>query len=163
MQKFYDSDSDQNSVVNFKNMNDEELNYKKTESDAYTCKICSNNTNTPGKMILSCNHIFHIQCLAESHFKDIYLYPVIDVEYFASRQCPCCSEKIQTEELMYIHSKFLLSTKTLISNHENSIAHLESQLKQIREDLRTCYDYKHKIEQEREKAKQIVSILTTMV
>jgi len=65
--------------------------------------------------------------------------------------------------LMYLHSKFLSSTKKLIGKHQNSIDNLENQLKQLKNELRTCYDYKHKLEQEREKSKQIVSVLTTMM
>ena len=114
-------------------------------------------------MILSCNHIFHIECLAESHFKDVYKYPIIDNEYFSNRKCTTCSEIMQLEEVMYLHGKFLSNTKNLIKKHQTSIEHLEHQMKQIKNELRTCYDYKHKLEQEREKSKQIVSILTTMM
>jgi len=135
---------------------------KNSNQENFTCKICSDNTSK-NYLILSCNHIFHIKCLAESHFKDIYDFPVIDSEYFDSRKCPCCTEQIQTEELMFLHGKFLSGTKKLISKHQNSIEHLESQLNQIKNELRTCYDYKHKMEKESEKSKQIVSILTTMM
>jgi hypothetical protein len=127
----------------------------------HTCNIC--NDKCGPFIILSCNHIFHIKCLAEVNFTDIYKYPVIDTEYFESRHCTVCNETMQTEDLMYLHSKFLSSTKKLITKHQTSIEHLENQLRQIKVELRTCYDYKHKLEQEREKSKQIVSVLTTMM
>jgi hypothetical protein len=130
-------------------------------TENHTCNIC-NDKNGPF-LILSCNHIFHIKCLVEVNFKDIYNYPILDTEYFESRRCATCNENMQTEDLMYLHSKFLSSTKKLIGKHQNSIDNLENQLKQLKNELRTCYDYKHKLEQEREKSKQIVSVLTTMM
>ena len=134
--------------------------------DNFNCKICNNkshNKEDRSYMILSCNHIFHIKCLAETHFKDIYNYAVIDNEYFDNRKCTVCNFQIQLEEVMYLHSKFLSSTKVLIGKHQVSIENLESQLKSIKNELRICYDYKHKLEKDREKSKQIVSILTTMI
>jgi hypothetical protein len=131
----------------------------------FNCKICNNKSRKEGGsyMILSCNHIFHIKCLAETHFKDIYNYPVIDNEYFENRKCTVCNSQIQLEEVMYLHSKFLSNTKDLIEKHQVSIDQLESQLKNIKTELRICYDYKHKLEKDREKSKQIVSILTTII
>jgi hypothetical protein len=134
--------------------------------DKFNCKICNNksiNKESEPYVILSCNHIFHIKCLAETHFKDIYSYAVIDNDYFDNRKCTVCNSKIQMEEIMYLHSKFLSNTKTLIEKHQVSIENLESQLKSIKTELRICYDYKHKLQKEREKSKQIVSILTTMI
>lgn len=178
MQNLYETDSDRSSVsISDKKVavlremyQAESVRYNENDrhttrisnQENFSCKICCDNT-TKNFLILSCNHIFHINCLAESHFKDIYEFPLIDSEYFDSRKCPCCNEQLQTEELMYLHGKFLSGTKKLISKHQNSIEHLESQLNQIKNELRTCYDYKHKMEKESEKSKQIVSILTTMM
>jgi hypothetical protein len=178
MQNLYETDSDRSSIelqtsekkvailremYNGKSDDSSSLNTTRfPNQEHFNCKICSDNTSK-NFLILSCNHIFHIKCLAESHFKDIYEFPIIDSEYFDSRTCPCCDEQLQTEELMYLHGKFLSGTKKLISKHQNSIEHLESQLKQIKNELRTCYDYKHKMEKESEKSKQIVSVLTTMM
>ena len=64
---------------------------------------------------------------------------------------------------MYLYGKFLSNAKSLIKNHQSSIDHLENQLKKIKLELRTCYDYKHKLEKQKEKSKQIVSILNTMI
>lgn len=129
-----------------------------------TCKLCLDQYNDKGNyIILSCNHIYHIKCLAEEHFKDVLKYPLIDNEYFESRKCNICLKNLQVEEMMYLHSKFLSNTKELLDKHQININNLEDQMTKIKNDLRTCYDYKHKLEQEREKSKQIVSILSTMI
>lgn len=135
---------------------------KQESSNVITCKLCLDN-NKGNYIILSCNHIFHIKCLAEEHFKDVLKYPLIDEEYFASRKCNICFHELQKEETMYLHSKFLSTTRELLDTHQTSILDLEHQMTRLKNELRTCYDYKHKLEQEREKSKQIVSILSTMI
>ena len=133
--------------------------------DNFNCKICNKLRNKEVKsyMILSCNHIFHIKCLVETHSTDIYNYSVIDNEYFENCKCKVCNSQIDLDEIMYLHSKFLSNTKELIGKHQVSIENLETQLKNIKNELKVCYDYKHKLEKDREKSKQIVSILTTMI
>ena len=138
---------------------------EKQTVNKFNCKLCctNNSSNTSNNyIILSCDHIFHINCLVELHFKDIYNYHVIDNEYFENRKCTVCDKQIQFEEIMYLHSKFLSNTKFFIKTHQLSIDELEEQLKNIKNELRICYDYKHKLEKNREKSKQIVSILATM-
>jgi hypothetical protein len=138
--------------------------HQSTESPSnICCKLCNDDINQSTCIILSCNHIFHITCLADIFFKDIYNYDILNEEYFENIKCTSCNCKLEVEEMMFLHSKFLSSTKSLIQNHENSIDTLESQLKQIKNELRTCYDYKHKLEKQREKSKQIVSILNTIM
>lgn len=175
MQNLYETESDTSSldlgskskvaelrnIYSGKKQNNVMEDYASSHIGNHTCNLC-NDKNGPF-LILSCNHIFHIKCLVEVNFKDIYNYPILDTEYFESRRCVTCNENMQTEDLMYLHSKFLSSTKTLICKHQHSIENLENQLKQLKNELRTCYDYKHKLEQEREKSKQIVSVLTTMM
>ena len=144
MQNLYETDSDRSSVEYqnqkvavlremYNEKSDDRHTARNSNQENFSCKICSDNTSK-NYLILSCNHIFHIKCLAESHFKDIYDFPLIDSEYFDSRKCPCCNEQLQTEELMYLHGKFLSGTKKLISKHQNSIEHLESQLNQIKNE-----------------------------
>lgn len=129
-------------------------------TENFVCNICENkNTKADKFIILSCNHIFHISCLAESHLEDVYKYDVIDNEYFASRKCSECSEKLQSSEILFLHSKFLSETKNKINNHASSIEELENKLKILKEELKVCYNYKHRLEQEREKSKQIITTL----
>jgi hypothetical protein len=135
-----------------------------TKTDGPTCKICDNKSGRDDNyVILSCNHTFHIYCLAETHFNDVYKFHVIDSDYFGTRKCLVCEKSMQTEELMFLHSKFLNSTKDRIENHNHKIETLDAKLKEIKEELRVCYEYKHKLEHEREKSKQIVATLMTMI
>jgi hypothetical protein len=151
--------------INFKTneiqrVNIEKRDVKKTD---FHCELCKSNSSKDNFFILSCDHIYHIQCLADTHFEDIYKYPVLDNEYFASRKCNICYKQLQLDEVMYLHGKYLKNTKDFIESHQNSIVSLEYQMKKIKDELRVCYEYKHKLEQQREKSKQIVSILSTMI
>ncbi|NBO98924.1 MAG: hypothetical protein EBU90_02180 [Proteobacteria bacterium] len=150
--KYEYSESEQSEVIE---------NGKSMGSNVF-CKICKDPSVESGYIILSCNHMFHILCLAETHFTDIYKYPSIDSDYFTSRKCNVCNVKLEVEELVFLHSKFLSTTNDHIKSHDHNISELEKQLGNIKTELRACYEYKHKLEQEREKSKQIVSILSTM-
>lgn len=143
-----------------------QLKPKKLHEDlAFNCGLCK--IQKQGKndnfIVLSCNHIFHVCCLTENHFTDIMEWSIIDQEYFRTRKCTTCFKQLETEELMFLHSKFLAGTKERLSSHDISIENLENRLKVLKEELRTCYEYKHKLEREREKSKQIVATLMTMM
>lgn len=126
------------------------------------CGICKTQ-NKGSFIVLSCNHVFHVACLAETHFTDVYNYAVIDSDYFSTRKCQCCGNRLQTEELMFLHSKFLSSTKDRLESHQNAVVGLEERMNKLKEELKVCYEYKHKLECDREKSKQIVSTLLTML
>lgn len=128
------------------------------------CKICNNKNNmNDNYTILSCNHVFHVNCLVDNHFNDSYRLNMIDSDYFSTRKCPDCDKILQTEELMFIHSKFLSQTKERVETHQKNILNLENQFNKIKEELRICYEYKQKLDNEREKSKQIVTSLMTII
>lgn len=154
------TESEMNLVFKSTEIHNEKRDIKKTD---FNCELCKSNSSKDNFFILSCDHIYHIQCLADTHFDDIYKYPVIDNEYFSSRKCNICYKQLQLDEVMYLHGKYLKNTKDFIERHQNSIESLEYQMKKIKDELRVCYEYKHKLEQQREKSKQIVSILSTMI
>lgn len=166
--------SDTNTTTNTTTKTETEMNFVFKSNEIYNdkkdikktdfyCELCKNNSSKDNFFILSCDHIYHIQCLADTHFEDIYKYPIIDTEYFSSRKCNICYKQLQLDEVMYLHGKYLKNTKDFIERHQNSIENLEYQSKKIKDELRVCYEYKHKLEQQREKSKQIVSILSTMI
>lgn len=133
-------------------------------TDKISCKLCANKSNqNDSYIILSCNHMFHIYCLADYHYNDNHRLDIISSEYFSTRKCPTCEKQLQTEELMFLHSKFLSYTKGKVESHQESILNLETQFNKIKEELRICYEYKQKLDNEREKSKQIVTSLMTLM
>ncbi|NBU33986.1 hypothetical protein EBZ38_00355 [bacterium] len=133
------------------------------ESDTkVNCLCCESNHNTPF-IILSCNHTYHIVCLAETQLSDVYKYPTIDSDYSQTRTCKMCQKPLETEELIFLHSKYLNTTKGHIQTHNDNVARLESQLANIKSELRVCYEYVHKLEAQREKSKQIIGVLSTHI
>jgi len=134
----------------------------KTQEEHLICKLC-NTTSNDNLIILSCKHVFHIYCLASQHFKDGSGSSIIDEDYFKHRKCPTCSKTMDKEELMFLHSKFLGCTKHKMELHQQNVDTLEAQFNKIREELRACYEYKQKLEVEREKSKQLVTLLMTLI
>jgi hypothetical protein len=142
----------------------EDQETEKDRTENINCKICQDKyRKNSNYIILSCNHIFHVNCLAETHYNDVYKYHIIDGDFLNSRKCVVCNNGLLTEELMFLHSKFLSSTKENMQTHQEKMNQLENKLKNIKDELRICYEYKNKLEREREKSKQIVSTLSTML
>lgn len=132
-----------------------------TIKNEINCKLC--NTYTDGYIILQCNHIFHIKCLAERQSDELYNYKKIDDMFFQAMKCPTCNKNILQEELMYLHNKYVKVTNDLIGCHEKTLNTLDQQLKILQEEIRSSYDYKHKLECDKEKSKSLVKTLITMI
>jgi hypothetical protein len=131
-----------------------------SQSPDVSCEICHGGREEHGNyIILACNHIFHVVCLAEEHFADVYKYPLLDEDFLESRKCTLCSKVLSNDDLLFLHSKFLNGTVGKITTHQNSIEQLEKQLRAVKQELKTCYEYKHKLEHQREKSKQVVATL----
>ena len=135
--------------------------FETNDKPIVSCKICNDPSNKNNFVILSCNHVFHIQCLANLHYNVLYNFPVVDKEDFKSCICYVCRKELQMEELMYLHSKFLSCTKEKIDVHNQSILDLEEKMTTLKTELRTCYEYKHKLEKDREEAKKIIASIST--
>jgi hypothetical protein len=132
--------------------------------DGTTCKVCyGKNDKRDNYIILSCNHVFHISCLAESNINDNRKFQMIEEEFFNACHCLACDKPIQTEELVFLYSKFHKGTKQRMSHHDESIDKIETQMKQLKDELRACYEYKYKLEKERDKSKQYLAMLMTMM
>jgi hypothetical protein len=132
--------------------------------DKIACKVCFNKCErADAYVILSCNHVFHIRCLAETHFNDTYKFHVIDSEYIESRRCLVCEKPLETEEILFLHSKFLNSTKSHLEMHQSKIKNLEHKFQMLKDEIKSCYEYKNKLDYDREKSKQIVNSLMTLI
>ncbi len=130
----------------------------------HTCNLCSNKNNVRDNfMILTCGHIYHIKCLVDSHYTEANKFGVIDEEYFNSRCCAVCNVQMEMEDILYIHNKFYKNTKEYLVKQEEHIELLDKQLSKIKEELRICYEYKQKLEHQREKSKQIIVTINTLM
>lgn len=127
------------------------------------CHLCNDNDNTETYIILECRHIFHIKCLSETQSDNMYNYKKMDDSFFNSMKCPECNTLIEKEELMYLHNKYVKITNTLLNNHQTNLNSLEQQLKILQDEIRTLYDYKHKLECDKEKSKSLVKTLITLI
>lgn len=152
-------------IINYSNSNknsyDSSVNVK-VKDDSIKCGIC-NTTKNDTFVILSCNHLFHTNCFVEKQFTNIYNYNTIDSTYLNSRECLLCNKHITLEELMFAHSKYISRTKTILESHNYSISSLEDKLKKLNDELKVCYDYKYKLESDREKCKNIINSLMVML
>lgn len=132
----------------------------------HVCEMCGNKRcdDNDSYIILSCNHIYHIKCLADEHHYDAKKCHVLDDEFFNGRRCnvDSCNTTIETAEILFIHNKFYKSTNEHMLRHETQIQRLEHEMNKLKDDLRLCMEYKQKLEFEREKSKQIIAMLNTM-
>lgn len=122
-----------------------------------SCYLC--NSDTQGFIILNCNHIFHIKCIVDFHQTQTCN---IDEDYIKSLTCSACKTPIQMDELQYIYSKYTSNSDKILNEYTHSIEGLETQLKSLKDEIRTCFEYKYKIQQSREKSKQILSMISMM-
>lgn len=126
------------------------------------CNICDNNkTSNSQYIILSCQCVYHVGCLAEDHFKEMRQLNLVDTNDFLKKECPSCNVKIDLSDIIHLHTKFHLNTGKLLSTHESHILDLEMQISTLKRELHNCYDYKNKLEYQRDKSKQIIQILNT--
>ena len=137
---------------------------KRQERDEHKCNLCYNKNQVKDSfMILTCGHIFHIRCLVDSHYTDANKCGVIDEEYFNSRICYVCSNQMEMEDILYIHNKFYRNTKDYIIRQDETIEKLDKQMSKLKEELRVCYEYKQKLEHQRDKSRQITVTINTMM
>lgn len=131
----------------------------------FVCELCKNaRESSDPYIILGCQHIYHIICLAEYQFdENLNVKPIIDGDYCNSRKCPTCENNLCLEDLLFLHTKFLSNTKQNIEQHQKSIDSLELQMQKLKEELNVCYKYKGKLENQRERAKVIVSNITALL
>lgn len=126
------------------------------------CKMCDNDSDS-SYIILSCNHVFHIKCIADKQHEESKKLQILDDLFFNNQKCYCCDTIIETSEILFIHSKFFKNTKMFIDNHNDNILNIEEEINKLKNELNTCLKYKQKLEYEREKSKQIINMVNSIV
>ena len=125
------------------------------------CEYC-NEYGDGNFIILNCNHVFHIICLANEHFEDSKIN-IIDENFFNKRKCLICYQQLELEDVQLIHNKYHKHTKQYIKQQQDRILNLDSQMNKIKEELRVCYVFKEKLEKEKEKSTQIIITINTLI
>lgn len=116
------------------------------------CNIC-NNQNDGQFIILSCNHTFHIKCVASKmNLNNTY----IDQNSF---YCEMCNYILDSSEILYIYNKFYKETNNYIHDCDSKIKDLEKNLNKIKDELRINFEYKQKLEKSKEYSKIVILTL----
>lgn len=158
--------TDINSLIDTNSMSSQ-VTYKSDKNEyletnqQVNCSICNSKDSKYSFVILSCGHIFHAKCIGELHTKN--KNNIIDKDFLLSQECNVCSKTIDTEDMMYIHSKFLKNLKTTLEDKEVGISLLNNKLSMIKEELRVHYEHKQKLENERDISKQISIVISTLL
>ena len=87
----------------------------------------------------------------------------INEELINNMVCPICKKHLEFEDIQLIHIKHNKRVKNIILNQKETINRLEMQLANIKDELRTCYKYKDKIEEENDKSKEIILNISRML
>jgi len=171
MHKFINNDKNETVFYTNESIAESEFNYDEYDyknnyntKDEHKCNLCLNrNSIKDSFMILTCGHIFHIKCLVDNHYSDANKHGVIDEEYLNNRCCLICNKQMEIEDILYVHNKFYKNTKDYLIKQQENIEKLDKQMTKLKEELRICYDYKQKLENQREKSKQITIMINTLM
>jgi hypothetical protein len=172
--KFYDisktnSDqytSDQNTSEQYNHYSSDIQTHTKMYSDTLVNNVCCllcNTTRKDNYIILNCNDIFHITCLVDYQSDFLYNCKKMDDDFLLTLKCPRCSITIQSEDLLHLHNKYLGFINTKLKTHSTSIDTLESQLRDLQKEISNCYNYKHKLECDKDKSKTLVKTLFSLL
>lgn len=133
------------------------------KQNTFICETCNQSSYNSQFIILNCNHIFHINCLAKIQLTNAINCQVIDNESFFNKvKCSTCNDPLEFSEIMMIHNKFYKGTSIFINDHNKNINKLESQINVLKEEMKVCMEYKQKLEFEQQKSKQILILLNTL-
>ena len=142
--------------------NDKPQNVDKKQN-TFICEMCNTSNSNSQFIILNCNHVFHITCLAKIQLTNARNCQIIDNDTFFNKvKCNTCNDPLESSEIMMIHNKFYKGTSEFIKNHNKTIDKLEVQINSLKEEMKTCMEYKQKLEFEQNKSKQILTLLNNM-
>lgn len=137
----------------------------KTKNVTHDCYKCKNSGNKNDHfMILTCGHIFHIGCLVEIHFVEFTKCGgIIDEIFIKNCTCMVCNEQMEVEDILHMHNKFTKSTKEQLKYQSNQIDILDKQMSKLKDEMRIQLEYKQRLEDKRNKSKQITITLNNLL
>jgi hypothetical protein len=117
--------------------------------NCYFCQIC-NKVKNDNFVVLNCNHMFHIKCLAIYHHKN-------------NNTCAYCHHSIDDLELKYIHNKFCKNTTQTIIDINQSIVKkthkikkLHTKIEELHNSINQSYYQKGLLQSNHERSSRIV-------
>lgn len=153
-----------NSTVskNIQKFNQSKPTFKSINYECFKCK--NNSTRNESFMILNCSHIFHIECLVEIHFEEFTnCRGIIDEVFIDNCKCMVCDQKMDIEDILHIHNKFTKCTKKQVTFQTDQINLLDKQMSKLKEEMRIQLEYKQRLEDKRNKSKQITITLNNLL
>ncbi len=123
------------------------------------CFICKNQKSKENRIVLTCEHSFHIKCIVDR----MEVPPFIDEEVLKKFKCLNCDKVMDYTEISFIYNKFLMNSKKTIEEYDGKINALDSELQILKNELRSCYEIKKRLEIQKENAKQVVLTINTIL
>lgn len=120
------------------------------------CHLCMKKVDT-NCIVLSCNHVYHIPCLAKSQMNFNYLH-----EHTQEKKCSVCGKYMENAEILFLHTKYFNTIKTNIDEQDKKIKHLEEDMNQLKLEYKRSLDIRQKLEYSREQSKKIMIYFSTM-
>ena len=114
----------------------------------HVCGICMNSTEKSQVIILNCSHMFHTKCLSKIHYNLYNMNRTKWEDFIDTLKCFTCGAKMDMADIMYIHSKSIITNTKLLSEQEAHIKLLTEQYTKIKEELDVSYSYKYKLDYE---------------
>ena len=104
--------------------NFKEIPIKCKNNNVFVCEMCCESNDIPF-IILNCNHIYHIICLANEQIEYSRQCQIIDNDTFFSKMKCNCGELLESSEIMMIQNKFYKGTDNYIQTHDIKINKLD--------------------------------------
>lgn len=136
--------------------------FSKSHCQGLECFCCKNLSDKKGYIILSCNCVYHINCLVELHMNDLQVQSKFTGDDMCEFKCVNCNDFIDKTDMLHLHNKFKKYVSSILKNHNNTIDELERKIVELKTELNVCYEYKHKLQYQNEKSKQIIHIINTL-
>lgn len=117
-----------------------------SESSTYesVCNMCMQKIQS-GNFTLSCNHAYHIQCLAKSHVSET-----------CDKLCPVCDKKLDYAEISFIHTKYYNGTDHDIETIKSDIVDVQDRMNVLQCEYDALVEKKQQLDHEKEKSRKII-------
>lgn len=135
--------------------------YTVTPSSINTmCILCKEHLSkevTNPFVSLSCMHLVHVKCMINKNSEQGHF-----IDNISTQDCVECDEHINKEEMSYLYSKYFSLLRRDNEQANIHITNIEERIDSLKHELKTVLDYKAKITEGMDKAKHIITALSTL-